>query len=233
MNRNTLSTVLALTGVAVLAACACGAGSGAVRTLSMAGMQMPDTVVLGASCGTNHSAQPLFIGLGALLVVIGISLRSLSSAALAAVGALAFAIGTFAAGPSMMNSSAHADPVMLGFGAYVIASILLIAAFLRAFKTSNVFAAGAAMTGMALATGCSCCMVTGAVTALIAGAGMPAIYNQPYVFIAGGLLMAVGLWRIGGIKPAVFVAAGVLITFFGQKLLALALPELISAELRQ
>ncbi len=228
MNRNTLSTGASLTGVALLAACACGAGSGAINTMNMAGMQTPNVVVFGASCGTDHSAQPIFIGVGALLIVVGMALRSTSAAILALIGAAALMFGSLTSGPSAMNlGMATGSASMLGYFAYIVAAVFLIAAFLKAFRTPKPLAAGTAMAGMAMATGCSCCMITGATTALIAGAGFTGIYDQSYVFFAGGLLAAAGLWKIGGIKPMLFVAAGVLITYFGQKLLGMALPELM------
>ncbi len=229
MNRNTLSTGLTLGGVALLAACACGAGGGIIKSFNSAGMQTPNLVVFGASCGTDHSAQQLFVGAGALLILIGMSLRSLSAFALAAIGCAALMFGSLTTGPSAMNlgMATHADTGLLGYAAYIIASVFLIAAFLRAFTTPKPIAAGAAMTGMAMATGCSCCMVTGAVTALIANAGISGVYDFSYVLFAGGLLMAVGLWKLGGIKPAILSVIGVTIAYEGQNLLNMALPELI------
>lgn len=229
MNRNIISTGAALGGVALLAACACGAGGGIIKSFNSAGMATPNLVVFGASCGTDHSAQQLFIGVGALLILIGMSLRSLSAFALAAIGSAALMFGSLTTGPSAMNlgMATNADTSLFGYAAYIIAAGFLIAAFLRAFKTPKPIAAGAAMSGMALATGCSCCMITGATTALIANTGITGIYGFAYVLFAGGLLMVAGLWKLGGIKPALFTAAGVAVAYGGQSFLNMALPELI------
>lgn len=229
MNRNTLSSGSALAGVVMLAACACGAGSNTVKALAASGYQTPNTVIFGASCGTDHSVQPLFVGIGALLILIGMSIRKFSAAVLAAIGCAAFAYGALAAGPSTMSSSAlpHPSSHLYGYAAYIIAAVFLIAAFLRAFQTPKPLAAGTAMAGMAAATGCSCCMITGAVSALIASAGAPWVYNQSYVFFAGAALMAAALWKIGGVKPALLTVAGATITYGGPKLLNLALPQLM------
>lgn len=229
MNRNTLSTASAVGGVAALAACACGAGSGMVKALSSAGIHTTDTVIFGASCGTDHSVQPLFVGLGALLILIGMSLRKLSAAILAAIGCAAFAFGSLTAGPSTMSISVlpHPSSQMWGYLAYIVAAIFLIAAFLRAFPTPKPLAAGTAMAGMAVATGCSCCMVTGALSALIASGGMPWIYNESYLTFVGVGIVAVGLWKLGGLKPALFALVGGAITYGGGKLLNWALPELM------
>lgn len=229
MNRNIISTGAALGGVALLAACACGAGGGIIKSFNSAGMATPNLVVFGASCGTDHSAQQLFIGAGALLILIGMSLRSLSAFALAAIGCAALMFGSLTTGPSAMNlgMATNVNTSLFGYAAYIIAAGFLIAAFLRAFKTPKPIAAGAAMSGMALATGCSCCMVTGATTALIAKTGFTGIYDFSYVLFAGGLLMIAGLWKLGGVKPAFFTAAAVAVAYGGQSLLNMALPELI------
>jgi hypothetical protein len=231
MNRDRLSTGSALAGVAVLAACACGAGSGIVNAVNAAGMQTPDTVIFGASCGTDHSVQPLFVGAGALLVIFGMSLRKLSAAILAAVGCLAFAYGSLTAGPSTMSLASLLHTDRLGYAAYIVAAVFLVAAFLRAFPSPRPLAAGTAMAGMALATGCSCCMITGAVTALLASAGMTWVYTTPYtvppVFFAGAALAAAGLWRLGGPRPAALAVSGSLINFGGTRLTSWALPQLM------
>ena len=192
MKRNTLANGAMLAGVVTLASCACGAGSGAVNALAKAGVHTPNTVIFGASCGTDHSVQPIFVGIGALLILAGMSLRSLSAAVLAAIGCAGIAVGHFVSGPSQMSivRLPHADPQLLGFGAYLVGATFLIAAFLKVFRSPKPLAAGTAMAGMAAATGCSCCMITGSITALIASAGMPGIYQQPFVFLAGAAIVA-------------------------------------------
>ena len=231
MNRDKLSTGSALAGVAALAACACGAGSGIVKAVNTAGISTPDTVIFGASCGTDHSVQPLFVGAGALLVLFGMSLRKLSAAILAAVGCLAFAYGSLTAGPSRMSLASLTHTDTPGYAAYIVAAVFLVAAFLRAFPSPRPLAAGTAMAGMALATGCSCCMITGAVTALLASAGVNWVYTMPYtvppVFFAGAALAAAGLWRLGGPRPAALAASGSLINFGGTRFIAWALPQLM------
>jgi len=194
-------------------------------------MQTPDLVVFGASCGTDHSTQQLFIAGGALLILIGMSMRSLSAFALAAAGVIALLFGSLTNGPSVMNlgMATSSSTTMVGYAAYVVAAIFLIAAFLRAFRTPKPLAAGVAMSGMALATGCSCCMVTGAVTAMVASAGFPGIYDFSYILFGGGAIMTIGLWRLGGLKPAAFTAAGVFVAYEGQSLLNAALPQLVIA----
>ncbi len=240
MNRHTLATGSALAGVAALAACACGAGSNTVKALSAAGFHTPNTVIFGASCGTDHSIQPLFVGIGALLILIGLSLRSLSAAILAAIGCAALAVGSLVSGPSILGSLAsnhsgmqmvsqvsQGNAHLLGFIAYPLGAAFLILAFLRAFRTPKPLAAGTAMAGMAAATGCNCCMVTASLSALIASAGMPWIYHQSYVFFTGAAIVSVSLWWLGGIKPALVAAGGAAITYGGPKLLELVLPQLM------
>lgn len=229
MKRETLATGIMLAGVVTLASCACGAGSGAVKALASAGIQTRDTVIFGASCGTDHSIQPIFVGIGSLLILIGMSLRSLSAAGLAALGCAGIAVGHFVSGPSQMSSVRlpHADPQLLGFAAYVIGAVFLIAAFLKVLRSPKPLAAGTAMAGMAAVTGCSCCMITGSITALIASAGMPGIYEHSFVFFAGVAIISGGLWKLGGLRPALVAITGGAITYGGQKLLTWAMPELL------
>ncbi len=229
MKRETLANGLMLAGVVTLASCACGVGSGAVKALASAGIQTRDTVIFGASCGTDHSVQPVFVGIGSLLILIGMSLRSLSAAALAAIGCAGIAMGHFVSGPSQMSITRlpHADPQLLGFGAYVIGAAFLIAAFLKVFRSPKPLTAGTAMAGMAAVTGCSCCMITGSITALIASAGMPGIYEQSFVFFAGVAIITGALWKLGGLRPALLAITGGAITYGGQKLLTWGMPELL------
>lgn len=229
MKQETVANGSMLAGVVTLASCACGAGSGAVNALASAGMRTPNTVIFGASCGTDHSLQPIFIGVGALLILIGMSVRSLSAAVIAAIGLGGIAVGHFVSGPSQMAAVRlpHADPQLLGFGAYILGAAFLIAAFLKVFRSARPFIAGTAMAGMAVATGCSCCMVTGSITALIASAGMPGVYGQSYVYFAGAAIVAGALWKLGGLKPALIALTGAVITYGGQKLLTWGMPELI------
>ena len=228
MKRTTLANGSMLAGVVALASCACGAGSGIVKALATSGIQTHDTVILGASCGTDHSVQPIFIGIGALLVLFGMSLRSLVSATLAAIGLAGILIGHFLAGPSTMSRSLlpHRDVHFWGYAAYIVAAVFLVAAFLRTFKSPKPLAAGIAMGGMAVATGCNCCMVTGSLSALIASAGMPWIYNQPFVYFAGVAIMSAALWKLGGYKPAALAVAGGVINY-GIPKLVLSAPDIV------
>lgn len=233
MTRDMVANRSTLAGMALLAACACGAGAGLHRALASGGIRLQDAVLFGASCGTNHSLHTMFVAAGLGLLLIGFSLRSVTATALAAAGCAAFAFGSLAARPNVMNfgSVPHQNPALLGFVAYVVGSVFLIAAFLVTYRSPKPLAAGTAMAGMALATGCSCCEVTGAVTALLANAGMPWVYRLPGtvppVFFAGALIAAAGLSRLGGPRPALMVVAGSVFAFGGTRFLVWALPNLI------
>ena len=233
MTRTGVANASTLSGVAVLAACACGAGGGLVRALSGRGVHLQDAVLFGASCGIDHSLQSAFVGVGLVLILIGFSLRSFTSATLAAIGCTAIAFGSLTARPNMMSVGKvpHQDPVLVGFITYAVGAAFLIAAFMQVYRFKKPLAAGAAMSGMALATGCSCCLVTGAVTALLANAGLMWVYRlpgtPPPVFFAGAALAAAGLYRLAGARPAVLMLAGSVLSFGGTRFLMWAAPNVI------
>lgn len=221
MKHDTQAGGSALAGVAIMAACACGAATGTVKTLGLAGIQTGNPVI-----------HPIFVGFGGLLILSGLWRRSWRAGMLATAGLALLAIGNAISPPRIMSMSGmpHTGVQLLGFALYPVAAVLLVMAFMRAFPSPQPVAAATAMSGMALATGCSCCLVTGATSGLIGatGLGMPWVYTWSLVFFAGSALVMAGLWRLAGVKPALVAAAGVAITYGGPKLLRLAIPDLLT-----
>lgn len=193
----------ALGGVAVLMACACGAGSSSAK-------------LLGTSSKLTHSAM---LSVGVVLVVYGLY-RIMRPAALIAIGAFAALIaGSLLTPPMMMSTSKVPWQATQVGGAmfYLVFAAALAYAFFIAFPSPRPGAFGTALGGTAVASGCSCCMVTGAVAGLASTAGGdPAIFMaMPVVFFTGIAIAGAGLARMAGFRPLPWLVAGALLTRFG------------------
>ncbi len=204
----------ALGGTAVIMSCACGASVGTAKLVALTGIGATSLVV-----------HPLFLGVGAALIVGGLWRVARTSAF---IGAAAFGVLAMAAlltPPMVMNKDLvpwNASQ-MVGGALYVVAAALLGYAFWRAFPSRNPTAAGTAIGGAALATGCSCCMVTGAVAgmAVTAGASSALVQSSPFLFWLGLAIVAVGLFRLGGVAAAIWVPVGGAVVKYAPKLLKL------------
>jgi hypothetical protein len=206
----------ALGGTSILMACACGAASNSVKLLALAGLTTTTALV-----------HPALLGIGAGLIVYGLWRTARPSAylALAAFGVLAAAALITPAGVMTVphDTMWHGRGLpwngtqMAGAALYVVAATLLGYAFWRAFPSRKPAASAAAIGGAALATGCTCCMVTGAVAGMAVTAGASAAYfeSMPILFWVGLGVVAAGLYRLGGIRAAAWVPLGGLIVRLG------------------
>lgn len=204
----------ALGGAAVLMACACGAAANTAKMIALVGIG-----------GSTKIMHPVFIGLGAGLILYGLWRTATPSAWLALVAFAALAVGAVLAPPSVMTSTMMpwSATQTLGGGMYLVAAAILGYAFWRAFPSPKPAASATAIGGVALATGCSCCMVTGAVAGMAVTAGASAAHVQasPLLFWGGLAAVAAGLFRLGGIRPVAWVAAGGIIVKFMPEVLRL------------
>jgi hypothetical protein len=202
----------ALGGTAVLMACACGTATASANLMMMAGV--------GATTTLMH---PIFFAVAAGLIVYGLWRTAKPSGylALAAFGVLAAAAALTP--PRVMSSKAMPwnEVQMMGAGLYLVSAALLGYAFWRAFPSPKPAASGTAIGGVALATGCTCCVVTGAVAGLGATGGASVVQSTPLLFWTGLAIVAVGLYRLGGMRAAVWVPAGGLVVEYGPELLKL------------
>jgi hypothetical protein len=195
-------------------ACACGAATNSAKLVALAG--------IGASTKVVH---PIFLGVGAGLIVYGLWRIARASAylALAAFGVLALA--AVLTPPTVMTVKALPwnGVQMGGAGLYVAAAAMLAYAFWRAFPSPQPEASATAIGGAALATGCTCCMVTGALAGMAVTAGASAAYfeSMPVIFWTGVALVAAGLFRLGGLRPVMWAAAGAVIVRYAPELLEL------------
>ena len=195
-------------------ACACGAAANSAKLVALAGV--------GASTKMVH---PIFLGIGAALIVYGLWRTARASAylALAAFGVLS--VAAFFTPPSIMTTKALPwnGAQMGGAALYLLAAAVLAYAFWRAFPSPKPAASATAIGGAALATGCTCCMVTGAVAGMAVTAGASAAHfeSMPLIFWTGLAVVAVGLARLGGLRPILWLAAGGLIVRYAPELLKL------------
>lgn len=193
-----------LGGAAVLMACACATSVHAARAISHTGMAATTTIV-----------HPIFIGAGAGLVLYGLLRRGTGLAALGLAGFLVLAAAAALTPPRVMTASAIPwNGTQIG-GAflYLLAAALLGYVVWRAFPSRRPDASAMAVGGAVLATGCSCCMFTGAMSGLIGTAGWESGFVHPgtALFWTGMTLVAAGLWRMAGWRAAMWVPVGVVV----------------------
>ncbi|HWQ00141.1 MAG TPA: hypothetical protein VNK92_06695 [Vicinamibacterales bacterium] len=202
----------AVVGTAFLMGCACGAAANGARLLSLSGVPVSNKVV-----------HPLLLGIGVVLILDALRRirRPLSTLALAAFAVLALA--SIVTPPMAMSpralpwSAAQAG----GAGLYLLFAALLGYAFWRAFPTPQPAASATTIGGMAVATGCGCCMVTGALTglAVTGGASPDIVLRIPTIYTTGLLIAAAGAFRLAGLRPVAWLAAGWIVTRYGPVLL--------------
>ncbi len=205
---------LSLAGAAVMAACACGAGNNSAKLLTMAGMP--------ASAKVTH---PIFLAIGAILIFAGL-LKIHRRAAFIAAGGLVMLVAGAALTPPMMMSAANTPwhgTSLLGAFFYLLFGAAVGYAFWLAFPSPFPKAAATGIIGTVVATGCNCCMVTGAVAGMLVSAGGPKtiFLSNPTVFFSGIAVAAVGLAMIRGWRPLPWLLAGAVITRWGGNILKL------------
>ena len=203
-----------LAGATVMAACACGAGNSTAKLITMTGF--PATAKL---------THPIFLGIGALLILSGL-FRLNRRAAMIAAGGFIFLIAGSALTPPLMMSAAHepwGGPQLLGAFFDLVFGAALGYAFWRSFPSPFPRATATGIAGTVAATGCNCCMVTGAIAGMIVSAGGSKLLFlvNPTVFFTGIAIAAAGLAMIRGIRPLPWLLAGAAITRWGGNALKL------------
>lgn len=213
MNLRLTPARSAMAGAAVMAACACGAGNSSAKLITMAGL--PATAKL---------THPIFLIAGALLIFSGLIRLNRRAAAIAAVGFI-FLVAAAALTPPMMMSASRlpwqSTPVLLGAVLYLFFGAALGYAYWLAFPSPFPRATATGIAGTVAATGCNCCMVTGAIAGLLVSAGGSKLvfYTNPTVFFGGIAIAAVGLAIMRGARPLPWLLAGAVVTRWGGNVL--------------
>ena len=210
-------TRMSLSGVAVLAACACGTSSRVAQITNSFGIS-----------NNLHSVHSLFVVFGSALIVAGLWQRERIAAAIGSVAVGLLLLGEFLAPPMSVHAGTALSIVqMMGFVMSLLAAVGLVAAFYRAFPSRNPKASLTAMSGAVMAMGCNCCLVTMALAApghvLLPGQAWAGANLTIYTIAAA--LMATGLSRLGGWGPAAMAVIGQAFLYFWLELPYSALPS--------
>ena len=200
MQTEATRTGMSMTGVAVLAACACGTSSGIGRLTGSFGAP--------AATGTIH---PLFVAVAGIFIVTGLWRLGNSVRALALLGMTLLMAAEFITPPMSIAGKTNLSVIQLGgLAVSMLAAVALVAAFFRAYPSRQPSAALTAMSGTAMASGCNCCLVTMGITGTLHSMfpNTNLVAQTSTVYIAAGLLMAIGLFRLRGAVPALMALAG-------------------------
>jgi hypothetical protein len=197
----------------------------------MAGSTAKLVALMGLSV-TSAIIHPAFVAVGVALMLYGLWRTNRQSALVAAAAFGVLSIAALLTPASVMTTGAmsgesmhtHAGlpwngAQMVGAALYLVGGVTLAYALWRAYPSPKPTASATAMGGMVLATGCTaCCMVTGAVAGMAITFGVTARYVEtlPFVFWTGLTITAIGLYRLAGWRPMLFVLLGGLITPAGK-----------------
>ncbi|MEP6857332.1 MAG: hypothetical protein ABI994_03025 [Gemmatimonadales bacterium] len=212
-----------LGGSSIIMACACGTASSTMKLMAIAGV-----------AATTKVLHPVFFSIGAALIVYGLwrtarqaAYISVAAFAIIGFGALLTPPGKMTMKGSEMAAGHPGIPwnatQMFGASLYVVGIALLAYTFWRAFPARKPKASGAAIGGMAVATGCTCCLVEGAIAGMAVTTGVSAsIETLPIIFWGALAVVAMALYRLGGWKAAMWVPAGGVIVKYAPAALALS-----------
>lgn len=189
-------------GAAGIATCTCSLHAFSAGSLGFAGA----------------AVAPLNLQAGVVLIFVALLVGGLFTrgrragvTALAGLGVLGAAY--LLAPPAIMTTSAmpYSGAEISGLLLYLPGAVLFVMAFRAGFAALRTAAGTTAAAGFAVAAGCGCCVVNGALTGLGRTAGAPVSGD---VFLAAGMsLAAVGLARLAGARPAGLVVAGAAIAW--------------------
>lgn len=217
MNSEVAGTKWSLCGVALLAACACGASNALAKATAVAGRPFAESALY----------LPI-VGVGSMMVVWGLRKRQVQAGWIGLGAITALFIGNLLTPHMSITAQARLGAMqLLGLFAYLAAGALLVWAFYSAYRFRNRNASMVAMTGAAMAVGCSCCLVTMGISGFAAQlapwdpfAGEAAIIlgQTATLYTMAAVLMAIGLFRVGGALPAIVPALGLAVTFFSLRL---------------
>lgn len=218
------ATGTSLGGVAILAACACGTSSGLSKISGSYGL-------IFGSIPIHH----IFVLAGGILVVAGLWQRARVAALLGGGAVTLLVVGEMLLPVMGINEGTRLTSTGLaGVAAYLVAGLLLVLAFRRAYQFRHSGSATLAMTGMAMSVGCNCCLVTQGVSGL-AHTLAPAqtwLASTLTIYAFATFLMAIGLYRIGGWLPVATVVGGHALNYYGLELSANVAPAIMAHGIR-
>jgi hypothetical protein len=178
-----------------------------------------------AISATPKITHPLILSVGVVLTLRGLLQIQRRAAWLAGIAFVALAAAAAITPPSIMSSEFQPwhEPYIGGAILYLIFAAILGYAYWIAFPTAvpRPLPKALALAGTAVATGCSCCMITGAIAGLGVTAGASPNPFHGYTYLVGIGLATIGLLMLGGVRPLPWVIAGGLIGQYGSSLLSI------------
>ena len=217
MKLDSAGTGMSLSGVAVLAACACGTGSRIAQISNSFGFSQ-----------NLHSVHSIFVMVGSALIVMGLWRVERRAAILGTIAVGLLLLGELLAPPMSIKLGTPLSAAQIfGFVSSLFSAVWLVAAFYRAFPSHNPSASLIAMSGAVTAVGCNCCLVTMA----LAAPGRVLLPTQAWAgssltfYLIAAVLMAVGLGRLGGIGAGAVAIIGQAFVYFWLELPYSSLPR--------
>lgn len=205
-------------GATVMAACACGTASGLASIVTRAGATTAADVM-----------YPVIVGIGGALFLSGlIDRRAAWLPAAAGVAAFAAAIA-LAPQSSMHGAHVITTARFSGFALYYAAAALLITAALRAYEPACRPQAAVALSGIAMATGCTCCLTPGAAHYTGIAAGLPAaswMLSRAFFLSLGVAVTSIGLLWARRPAAILYSVGGAVLAYYGEVWVEQVVPTL-------
>lgn len=157
--------------------------------------------------------QSGLVAAAATLLLGGMALRSRTALVAAVVGLVILGFGYVLAPPAIMTTGAmpYSASQVAGFSVYPLGAAALVVAFLLAFPALQSAAGATATGGFAMAAGCGCCVVNGALNGLGHAAGLGTTGTT--ITILGMGTAAAGLWWMGSPRAAGIAAVGAVVAW--------------------
>jgi hypothetical protein len=195
-------------GATVMAACACGTASGLASMATRTGLSTAADAI-----------YPVIVGIGGALFLS--SLIGRRAAWLPGIAGVAAFAGAIALAPQSSMHGMHemTAPRMTGFALYYAAAALLITAALRAHTPARRPQAAVALSGIAVATGCTCCLTPGAAHYVGIAAGLPGsswMLTRAFFLSLGVAVTSIGLLWARRPFAIAYSLAGAILAYFGE-----------------
>lgn len=207
---------LVFCGATMMAACACGAATGIASIAARVGPAVGSEVV-----------YPVLVGSGAAMFIAGIGRRA---RAIAAAGIAALGASIVLAPQGMMHGThAFTASTYAGFGLYFVAAALLVWAAVRAFAPVRGMPATVALSGLVLATGCTCCLTAGSAHYVGTSLGIAPdswVVSRLFFLAIGVGLAAIGSVWAGRPRAIGLTLAGAVIAYAGEIWIEQLVPSL-------
>jgi len=214
-----LETGMTFGGVAVLAACACGTSSQIGKLTGSYGTPL-----------TEHAIHPAFVAIGSLLLLAGLWKRGAKPLMVGFAAVAGLALGEILLPTMGITEGVQLTPAQMGGVAFYWAGgAMLMMALHYAFPFQKSAWGLISYAGLAASVGCNCCLVTQGIAGLfhILAPAQHWHANSLGIYGVATAVMAIGLFRIAGIVPALMVVGGHTLDYFGLELPYSSAPSIV------